>query len=278
MIYIVKFQPVIKWSGSKRSQSEAIVSYMPKEIDTYYEPFVGGASVVYQLLHSDVKVSNYICSDINEDLINLWNVIKTSPQELSEVYNEMWNELNYDDDIDRRKEYFYNVRERFNKEKSPYDFLFLSRTCTNGLIRYNLSGSFNSSFHFSRKGINPKTLTKIIFEWSSKLNDKNVQFIHQDYSKISTSTGDFLYLDPPYAGTQGMYYGTLDYDDFWDWIRRQEGQFLLSFNGKSGRDDNTYEVPSDIYKEHYYIDSGVSSFKRIKEKGRQFVKESLYKG
>ena len=69
----MKFQPVIKWSDSKRSLSNDIIQYFPKEIDTYYEPFCGGCSVLYQLIHSDIKVNRYVCSDINEDLILFFN-------------------------------------------------------------------------------------------------------------------------------------------------------------------------------------------------------------
>ena len=85
----MKFQPVIKWTGSKRSQSEEIIKRFPKSIETYYEPFIGGGSVLFQLLHSDVSVENYICSDINEDLINLWNMIKNNPSYLCEKYKEI---------------------------------------------------------------------------------------------------------------------------------------------------------------------------------------------
>ena len=75
----MKFQPVIKWTGSKRSQSEYIISLFPKQIETYYEPFVGGGSILMQLLLSDIKVGRYICSDINKDLIGLWDTIKQNP-------------------------------------------------------------------------------------------------------------------------------------------------------------------------------------------------------
>ena len=78
----MKFQPVIKWSGSKRSQSEEIIKRFPKKIDTYYEPFIGGGSILFQLLNSDIEVKEYICSDINEELIALWNIIKEEPYEL----------------------------------------------------------------------------------------------------------------------------------------------------------------------------------------------------
>ena len=272
----MKFQPAIKWSGSKRSQSEQIVSYFPKEIDTYYEPFVGGASVLFQLLHSDVKVNNYICSDINKDLINLWNKIKSNPNNLIESYFIMWHELNIDDDIERKKQYFYTIRNRFNRERSPSDFIFLSRTCTNGLIRYNSKGEFNTSFHFSRKGIEPEKLKRIILYWSEKLNKYNVEFICCNYKEITTKENDFIYLDPPYANTKGMYYGEIDYEEFWNWLRRQNAKYLISFNGKRDVIDNTYNVPKDLYQQHIYLHSGRSSFKGLKHQVVQYVKESLY--
>ncbi len=111
------FQPVIKWSGSKRSQANEIIKHFPNEIDTYYEPFVGGGSVVRMLLSANIKVNNYICSDLNNDLIDLWNLIKDNLILVADTYERMWNELNIDDDKERKKQYFYMVRERFNKEK-----------------------------------------------------------------------------------------------------------------------------------------------------------------
>lgn len=98
----IKFQPVIKWSGSKRSQSEEIVNKFPDIIDTYYEPFIGGGSVMFQLLNSNKKVKRYICSDINEDLISLWNAIKSDTESLCLKYEKLWNELNKDEDIERK--------------------------------------------------------------------------------------------------------------------------------------------------------------------------------
>ena len=104
------FEPVIKWSGSKRSQAESILTYFPKEIDTYYEPFCGGASVLRRLLSSDIKVNRYVCSDLNRGLIDLWNEIVNNPERVSSYYNMLWNELNQDDDKQRKKEYFATVR------------------------------------------------------------------------------------------------------------------------------------------------------------------------
>ena len=139
------FQPVIKWSGSKRSQAEEIIKRFPREIDTYYEPFVGGGSVIKRLLSSDIKVNRYICSDLNSDLIGLWNLIKDNPILVADTYETMWNEMNIDEDKGVKRQYFYMVRERFNREKNPLDFMFIMRTTTNGMPRYNLSGEFNNS-------------------------------------------------------------------------------------------------------------------------------------
>lgn len=275
---MVKFQPAIKWSGSKRSQSEEIVSrILDKEYDTYYEPFVGGASVLYQLLHSNKKFKHYICSDINKDLITLWNEIKDNPNEIIEVYTHMWNELNAEDDKERKKQYFYMVRDRFNKNKNPHDFMFIMRTTTNGMPRYNANGDFNNSFHITRNGINPKTLAKIVNDWSELLNKHNVKFLHRSYDEIETSENDFLYLDPPYANTKGMYYGTIDYEKFWQWLRNKKVDYLLSFDGKTSTLDVTYNVPKDIYTKHEYLYNGNSSFRRVIGKStKEYVQESLY--
>ncbi len=274
----MKFQPAIKWSGSKRSQSEEIVKRIPKkDYNIYYEPFCGGCSVLFQLLHSNIKFKRYICSDKNKGLIDLWNEIKNNPDEVIKQYETMWNELNADDNKERKKQYFYNVRERYNKDGSPYDFMFIMRTTTNGMPRYNNNGEFNNSFHVTRNGINPKSLAKIIRQWSDILNKYNVEFVCREYNEIQANKDDFIYLDPPYANTKGMYYGKIDYDKLWDWMRNQQCKYMLSFDGRTSSRDETYEVPKDLYSTHEYLYSGNSSFSRtIGKSSSEYVEESLY--
>ena len=271
------FEPAVKWSGSKRSQAEEIIKLFPKEIDTYYEPFCGGCSVLRRLLSSDIKVNHYVCSDLNGDLINLWNMVKEKPDYLSDYYSKLWSELNVDDDKERKKKYFESVRERYNQEHKAEDFLFIMRTTTNGMPRYNKEGKFNNSFHVTRDGIIPNKLEKILFEWSNLLNEKNVEFKCCDFSEIESKDKDVLYLDPPYYNTRGMYYGTLDFERFFEWLKTQKGYYLLSFDGRSGEVDNTYDLPKDLYSEHKYMLSGNSSFKRtIGKSNDSIVYESLY--
>ena len=271
------FEPVIKWSGSKRSQAENILTYFPKEIDTYYEPFCGGASVLRRLLSSDIKVNHYVCSDLNGGLIDLWNEIINNPERVSSYYKKLWNELNVDDDKQRKKEYFATIRERYNREHNPLDFMFIMRTTTNGMPRYNRDGEFNNSFHVTRNGIVPETLEKIIYEWSELLNKNKVEFMACSYDEIKPKEDDFVYLDPPYANTKGMYYGTIDYEKLWNWLRNLPCKYALSFDGISGEEDNTWNVPQDVYSRHEYLLNGNSSFKRtIGKSNNSIVYESLY--
>lgn len=271
------FQPVIKWSGSKRSQTEEILTYFPKEIDCYYEPFCGGCSMLRGLLESDVKVKAYKCSDINGDLIGLWQMIKSHPKIVATEYNRLWGILNQDNDIERKRSFFEKIREKYNKERNPTDFMFIMRTTTNGMPRYNRNGDFNNSFHITRNGITPDKLERIIFEWSILLNNNDVSFEKHSYETIAPTKNDFMYLDPPYAGTKGMYFGGFDNNKMFDWLRSIDSPWIMSYDGISGKIDNTYDVPKDIYDEHHYIKSGNSSFKRVIGKSNDsVVYESLY--
>lgn len=266
----MKIKPVIKWSGSKRTQALKILEKVPV-YQNYYEPFLGGGSIMYAL-----NPDKAICSDICVPLIDLWKVIQENPLKLSEYYAFEWNRLQ-----DEGHEVYYEIRDRFNDLFSPYDLLFLSRTCVNGLIRFNREGKFNNSLHHSRKGIQPETLKKIIFDWSDRI--KNISFISGDYKEVTktASEGDFIYLDPPYFNTKGRYYGTstIDFDEFFLYLSNlnERGiQWMLSFDGKTTSKDYTIHLPDELYKNHYYIHSGNSAFKKVMEKENNLVYESLF--
>lgn len=276
------FQPIVKWSGSKRSQCEEIVSYFPHRINIYYEPFCGGCSVLMQLLNSNISVRRYVCSDLNGDLIELWRTIQKNPRELYLSYDDLWTKLNKDSDVDRKRAFFEEQRDIYNKEHSPYVFFFIMRTTTNGMPRYNRNGEFNNGFHLTRNGIEPPRLYPILMDWSSKLKRNGVMFEHCSYEDILNlaEEGDLVYMDPPYFNTKGMYYGGIDFPRLFENLKslnERNIKYVMSFDGKSGKVDNTCDVPEDCYKTHMYIKSGNSSFKRTIGKDRNaMVYESLY--
>lgn len=263
------FQPVIKWSGSKRSQASKLLSYFPKEIKCYYEPFVGGGAMLYAASPADA-----VCGDICEPLISLWNRVKMSPDTLAEEYRVRWERLQCEGYL-----VYYEIRDSFNTSHAPEDLLFLSRTCVNGLIRFNANGEFNNSLHHTRKGIEPDRLRKIILDWSQKI--QNTEFYAQDYIKTTecASAGDFVYLDPPYFHTKGRYYGTIDFEQFLSFLEDLNSRgikYALSYDGKRGNDDYTVALPKELYKRHEFIASGNSSFKKVIDKENMQVFESLY--
>lgn len=273
----MNFQPAIKWSGSKRSQCDEIISYFPRKIETYYESFLGGGSVAYRLMNSDIKVNKFVLSDLNSDLINLYKLIQNDYKSVVSHYELLWNELNKDSDFERKKLYFAEIRKRLNEKHDPKDFMFIMRTTTNGMPRYNSDGEFNNSFHVTRNGIEPFRLEKILKEWNDTLNNHNVEFINASYEIFSPNENDFCYYDPPYANTKGMYFGAIDNGKFFSFLSDLKCPYCFSFDGFCEDEDSTYDVPKSVYDEHIYLKSGNSSFRRvIGNKTDKIIYESLY--
>lgn len=272
-------QPVIKWTGSKRSQANELIKLFPGEMKTYYEPFCGGASVLRTLLDNiqEYTVERFVCCDIDKNLINLWNAIKDNPEKIIDDYIIMWKELNLAGTIERRWKIWGDIRTRLNLQHNPSDFMFITRTATNGMTRYNSKGEFNNSFHITRIGMNPETLKKIVFDWSNILNRYNVNFELRSYLTLNPEEGDFCYLDPPYYNTKAIYQGGFDSNKLFEWIRNLKCGYVWSYNGISGDKDNTALVPEDLYDRHIYLKSGNSSFKRTTGKDKNaMVYESVY--
>ena len=273
----MNFQPAIKWSGSKRSQCDEIISYFPRKIETYYESFLGGGSVAYRLMNSDINVNKFVLSDLNSDLINLYKLIQNDYKSVVSHYELLWNELNKDSDFERKKLYFAEIRKRLNEKHDPKDFMFIMRTTINGMPRYNSDGEFNNSFHITRNGIEPFRLEKILKEWNDTLNNHNVEFINASYDEFCPNENDFCYYDPPYANTKGMYFGVIDNGKFFSFLSDLKCPYCFSFDGFCEDEDSTYDVPKSVYDEHVYLKNGNSSFRRvIGNKTDKIIYESLY--
>lgn len=266
---MIGLSPLIKWSGSKRTQAKEIVSCFPIKIENYFEPFLGSGSILGALTPQKA-----IGGDICLPLIELWKLIQTNPSLVAREYEKKWSQLQ-----EKGHLYYYKIRDSFNKKQSPLDLLFLSRTCVNGLIRFNKEGKFNNSFHHSRKGINPATFLNVICLWSKII--KNYSFYSKDYATLTKNAkkGDFIYLDPPYFNTRGRYFGTFDFDRFINYLEdlnKRKIKFALSFDGTRGKQSFLVEIPKKIYKRHLLLHSGNASFNKVQNKKIESVYESFY--
>jgi DNA adenine methylase len=249
--------PLIKWTGSKRHLANNILTYLPNEISIYYEPFLGGGSVFLQTLKNNINVKKYMLSDINVGLIDIFKLVKDSPNDLILSYKDKWEEQQRD------KDFYYKQREYYNSTKDPHAFYFLTRTCYNGTIRYNKQGEFNTSHHFGRKGMHPLKVEKIVNYYSSLMYNKDIEFKNTSYENINLPIkGDLVYLDPPYSNSKSLYYGDIDTYRLFGWVNKLDCSWLLNINGVN-KTNNEIDVPID-YTERVLLKSGNSSFSRMK--------------
>ncbi len=247
----MKFKPIVKWTGSKRKIAQEIITHFPKQINTYYEPFIGSGAILRTLLESDVKVGKFVCSDKNEDLIRMWLDIRDSPQFLIDSFTKYSEELA---NSANPEDYYYKFREDFNTNKGGHSgakFFFLTRTCYAGVVRYNNKGIFNTPYGKSHL-LKKETAAQRILDWSTKI--KNVEFHWKDYKEIQPLQNDFVFLDPPYFNVKAvMYFGKINFNEFIQYITNLACSWGMTLDGKSTNYDRTCEIPTEIYDKKMYL-------------------------
>lgn len=250
--------PVIKWSGSKNRQAKVLHKLEPKEQNKFLTPFVGGGA----MLQYRKRQLSY-AGDIISPLIHIWRFIKHYPNIVANEYKIRWLEFQKD------TEYYYEVRDRFNETENSYDFLFLTRTCAGGLIRFNSKGEFNTSVHHGRPGIHPDRLHKLLKRWSRAI--RHTGFLYQDYRETLwyASRGDFVFLDPPYKRTKGMYLPVdFDYNIFYEELarlNRKGANWMLTLDGVTHKGEEDSGIPRELYKRRLESKKTNSTFVKLKD-------------
>lgn len=262
-------EPVIKWSGSKRYVAPELSKHIINQ-KRYIEPFIGGGAML-----PFRQIPNAVASDIIPELVNLWKQIKNNPEQVAHEYQVRWDRLQSEG-----HSVYYEVRDSFNKTKNEFDFLFLTRTCVNGLIRYNIIGEFNNSMHKNRPGINPKTFKAILLKWSMFIRD--VEFRKCDYRETlaDANKNDFVFLDPPYGGTKDRYTKTeFNLQDFYNELERLNSvgaKWILTFDGTAGNREYDFPLPKELFKHKTEIKTGNSPFTKSMRTSIDAVYESVY--
>ena len=182
--------PIVKWVGGKRQLMFELLKNLPKSYNRYFEPFIGGGALFFEL-----QPSNAYISDMNEELINLYNVVKNDVYELIEELKK--HEIS--------KEYFMNIRnidrtknyKKWSNIQKASRFIYLNRTCFNGMYRVNSKGEFNVPFGNYK---NPRIIDERNLINCSNLLQKT-EIRNTDFSEILNyvQNGDFVYFDPPYV-------------------------------------------------------------------------------
>jgi DNA adenine methylase len=241
--------PFLKWVGGKRQLMPRIIEHLPKNIKEYkyIEPFIGGGAVLF-----DLQPKNAIINDFNEELINVYNVIKNNHDELIADLKKHKNEA----------EYFYEIRgldrkgefQELTEIQRASRIIFLNKTCFNGLYRVNNAGEFNSPFGRYK---NPNIVNEPTLKAVNKfLNNNNIEIKSGDYSEVLKRTDKkcFVYLDPPYypisesssftGYVQGGWnvFDQIDLKTACDELNKKGVKFLLS--------NSSAEFIKDLYKDY----------------------------
>ena len=186
--------PFVKWAGGKRQLIPQIRDRMPEKYNDYYEPFVGGGAVIFDLLPV-----NALINDINKALINTYRTICNEPdaflKEVNRLGNDMWED---------GKKYYYSIREHYNDKlmRSEYDvelaalFVFINKHCFNGLYRVNGKGLFNVPYNNSRRVSIDEDVIMATSEYLRGVTIKDGDF---EQACKNAKKGDFVFIDSPYA-------------------------------------------------------------------------------
>jgi len=185
--------PILKWVGGKRQLISKISLLLPRDLSkrVYCEPFVGGGALLFFL-----QPKNAIIGDLNEELINVYRVVRDCPEELVKSLSTHEN----------TPEYFYRLRsldrdplfECMSEVERASRIIYLNKTCYNGLFRVNRAGEFNSPFGYYKR---PNIVNETgIYALSRYFKENNVEIVASDYEALLSRLpkGAFVYLDPPY--------------------------------------------------------------------------------
>ena len=186
--------PFVKWAGGKRQLLPQIRERMPQHYNRYFEPFVGGGAVLF-----DLQPEHALINDINKALINAYKIICENPEEFLRAVKQLDNEMQQNG-----KEYYYAKREDYNDKlmRAEYDvelaalFVFINKHCFNGLYRVNGKGLFNVPYNQSKCA---SVDEKLIMDISQVL--QGVTILDGDFEDACADAqqGDFIFLDSPYA-------------------------------------------------------------------------------
>ena len=264
-------RPFVKWAGGKGKLIPQLKKFYPFELENetinkYIEPFVGGGAVLINILQKyDVKEA--YAFDINLDLINAYNVIKENVEELIKELDIKEKEFIKLED-DERKEYFYDVRKEYNSytieenelnTKRASEFIFLNRTCFNGLYRVNKDGKFNVP---CGKYKNPTICDASNLRKLSYLI-RNVNFKYGDYkqSEKYVDNNTFVYFDPPYrplSTTSG--FTSYTKEDFNDDNQRELARYFSLLDEKNAKLMLSNSNPKNTNKEDDFFEKIYKGF------------------
>jgi DNA adenine methylase len=263
---------LLKWVGNKQRFANEITSFFPEHFNRFYEPFLGSGAII-----ATVAPEKGFGSDIFSPLIEIWKKLATKPDELIEWYAERRNLL----DKGKDKNVLYEeVKASFNKKPNGADFLYLSRSCYGGVIRFRKNDGYMSTPCGAHTPISVTSFAKRVREWHERV--KYVIFQNLDYQDVFdlAKNNDIIYCDPPYSHSQKILYGAQEFSfdklmQKIDQAKSKGVKVALSIDGhkKSGQYQCNLPIQHGLFEREIYITTGRSMLKRFQMEGQSLYNE-----
>ena len=267
----------IPYQGSKRKLAPVIARFFPKRIARFYEPFAGSAAMTIYAAHHRLA-THFVIGDSFEPIVALLRSIVEEPEWTASRYRKIWQGQQ-----DGGRNFFYEIRNRYNEGHDPVDLLYLICRCVKNSVRFNGDGRINQSVDKRRMGMHPDKMRWSMLGVSHILRNRT-EFRIGDWQETSTDaqSEDFVYMDPPYLGTSigrdKRYYKQLMQKDLivgLENLLRRGVPFALSYDGMTGGREYGPPLPESLGLTRLLLHAGKSSQSTLSGRNEETI-ESLY--
>ena len=264
---------LLKWIGNKQKFAREIISYLPQDYGTYYEPFLGSGAVLAHL-----APRRGVASDSFRPLIQIWKKLHEDTDELIRWYATRFALV-----ARLGKEAAYEtVKASYNAAPNGADLLFLSRVCYGGVVRFRKADGYMSTPCGPHKPMDPESFAERARSWAART--QSVEFTCTDFEKTlaRAKAGDVCYLDPPYADSQAILYGAQGFNlgRLFQAIANCKSRGVkvaLSLDGtkKSGDKKVALPIPEGLFEREVYVQLGRSMLRRFQMDGQTLESEQV---
>jgi DNA adenine methylase len=267
----------IPYQGSKRNLAPLINRYLPRHIDTWYEPFAGSAAMTLWAANKNLA-KTYVIADSLAPIADLWKAIIDHPKQTADKYENIWNGQQQSD-----LGYFNIIRERYKNSRDPVDLLYLICRCVKNAVRFNRHGVFTQSVDKRRFGMQPQKMRASIVGASGLLRGRTEVRVGDWLQTVSDAQEeDFVYMDPPYLGTSvgrdKRYAEQMESERLIGGLKSlldRDIRFGLSYDGMTGTKEYGPPLPDYLGMTRLLLHAGRSSQATLLGQKAETI-ESLY--
>jgi DNA adenine methylase len=265
---------LLKWVGNKQKIAHEIIAHFPSRFGAYHEPFLGSGAVMATL-----APTRAYGADRFAPLMEIWKCLARDPAELKSWYRDRYESYVQGD----RTRQYERIKADYNTSPNGADFLFLSRSCYGGVVRFRKKDGYMSTPCGAHMPIKPATFERRVDIWAKRLRGSTFTCADYRVSMARAEPGDLVYCDPPYADSQSILYGAQAFDmsDLLQQIaacKARGVRVALSLDGskKSGTHHCVTHTPDGLFEQEISVTLGRSMLRRFQMGGQTLEGEHVH--